>query len=87
MRIAALWVSCPMTLLETVDVLSIQQEDVFNFYTAASTLGLVSQSDQLVKKSKSDKFFKPATITKSEKSQREFYLRILEHLKGYNFDE
>lgn len=85
MRIAALWVSCPMTLLETVDVLHVKREDVFNFYTAASTLGLVRQSNQLVKKSKTESFNKP--VTKSEKNKRAFYLRILNHLKGQNLDE
>ena len=85
MRIAALWVSCPMTLHETIDVLNVKKEDVFNFYTAASTLGLVQQSDQLVKKSESDDFIKSAS--RSEKNKRDFFLRILNHLKGQDLDE
>lgn len=87
MRIAALWVSCPMTLMETIDVLSVPQEDVFNFYTAASTLGLVRQSEQIAKKSKTDQFIKTGGYTKSDKYKRAFYLRILKHLKGHNLDE
>ena len=85
MRIASLWVSCPMTLRETIDVLKIPQQDVFNFYVATFTLGLVRQSDQADNESKSGKLYKP--VVKSEKNQREFYLRILKHLKGHDLDE
>ncbi len=85
MRIAALWVSCPMTLMETIDVLNIPQKDVFNFYTAASTLGLVRQDTEAVKPTQIQSGEKP--FIKSEKNQREFYLRILKHLKGQNLDD
>ncbi len=87
MRIAALWVSCPMTLMETIDVLSVPRKDVFNFYTAATTLGLVRQSEQVAKKSKTDQFTKASGHVRSEKGKRAFYLRILKHLKGHNLDE
>jgi len=92
MRIAALWVSCPMALVETIDVLKIPQENVFDFYTAAYTLGLVQQSDYILDKTtpktdsgNSDTKISP--LKKTEKKQREFYLRILKHLKGHNFNE
>ncbi|MFK8066813.1 MAG: hypothetical protein AB8D52_01045 [Gammaproteobacteria bacterium] len=85
MRIAALWVSCPMTLLETIEVLKIPQKDIFNFYTAASTLGLVRQDTGVIKPPQLQPGEKP--FVKSEKNQREFYLRILRHLKGQNLDD
>ncbi len=84
MRIAALWVSCPMTLVETIDVLNVQKEDVFNFYTAALTIGLVQQSETIVKIIKTET--NEGHTIKSDKSQRDFYLRILKHLKGQNQD-
>lgn len=83
MRISALWVSCPMTLVETIDVLNVPKEDVFNFYTAASTIGLVQQTETIDNNKIKAEEDKPA-VTKSDKTQREFYLRILEHLKGHN---
>lgn len=86
MRIAALWVSCPMTLMETTEVLKIPQKDVFNFYVAASTLGLIKQSGPVDKSSDGPKDVNNRMVN-SETSKQQFYNRILNHLKRNDLDE
>lgn len=45
LRIAALWVNRPCSLLQAAQVLAIPQRDVFGFYSAAHVLGLTQISD------------------------------------------
>ncbi len=82
MRIAALWVSCPMTLLETSEVLKISMEDVIRFYTAVSSLGLIKDGSQNENPGNQPELSR--TTVRSEKNKRELYLRIIKYLKGQN---
>jgi hypothetical protein len=47
-RIAALWINQPYSLIETANILSIPQRNVFGFYSAAKALGLASTSQRSV---------------------------------------
>jgi hypothetical protein len=48
MRIAALWVNQPYSLLETAKMLGIPQRYVFSFYSATNALGLAAVSQRSV---------------------------------------
>lgn len=79
MRIAALWTSCPVSLIETVEVLNIPATHVFKFYACCYTLGLIKQTDPQVHIEK----FRRA---RPDQERRRFYLNILKHIKGKDFD-
>ncbi len=74
MRIAALLVSDPRSLLEVATVLNIPQQYVFAFYSAARALGLAGQAKRQV-----DMIIAPPSIKKPK--QRGLFGKILDRLK------
>ncbi len=79
MRIAALWTACPVSLIETVEVLNVPPEHVFKFYACCHTLGLLNQIDP------STDGARLKSIEPNEERRR-FYLNILKHIKGKDFE-
>jgi hypothetical protein len=75
LRIAALWVSKPHSLVNTAEVLNVPQRYVFAFYSAAHAIGLAASTERAV-----DTLFEPPP--EHTHRRRSLFNRILNHLKG-----
>jgi hypothetical protein len=75
LRIAALWVSKPHSLINTAEVLNVPQRYVFAFYSAAHAIGLAASTERAV-----DTLFEPPP--EHPHRRRSLFNRILNHLKG-----
>ena len=80
MRIAALWVACPLSLSETIDVLKIPKTDVYDFYSASHTLGLISLSESDADEHSVFDDIRP------DQERRSLYLNILKRIKGQGLE-
>ena len=74
MRIASLWIDNPSSLNELAALLGIDSENVYSFYTAANTLGLVGRT-----KRQSDNIIETQPVVKNKK--RGLFGAILRRLK------
>ena len=73
MRIAALWVNQPYSLLDTVKALTIPQRNVFGFYSASHALGIASTNNRPV-----DTIIEQKTINQNKRHN--LFGRILKRL-------
>ena len=76
LRIAALWVDQPRSLLDTAETLNIPQRHVFGFYSAAHALGLAATSQRAV-----DTLIEPAPLQKN--SRRGLFGSIVNRLREH----
>jgi hypothetical protein len=76
LRIAALWVDQPRSLLDTAETLNIPQRHVFGFYSAAHALGLAATSQRAV-----DTLIEPAPLQRN--SRRGLFGSIVNRLREH----
>lgn len=81
LRIAALWIERPFSLLDTAKRLGIAQRYVFTFYSAAHAAGLAFPERRVEQRDSDERYnSNPDNIFNSNKEKRSLFKRILSRL-------
>ncbi len=81
LRIAALWIERPFSLLDTAKRLGISQRYVFTFYSAAHAVGLAFPERRTEARDKDPRYrSKPESIFNPDQEKRSLFKRILSRL-------